>query len=401
MKSSAICRYLFVIPLILAVASCGSGSGGGGGAVGGGGGAGGGGGGGGSSLIPTIESIQTGIFDQACISCHIGATAPGGLRLDDANAFALLVGISSVQVPSLMRVNPGNPNDSYLIQKLEGTQTNGGQMPLGAPPIPQADIDVVRQWITDGAMPPAGPPPADPIRASSLTPVPDSTMPMAPMTIMAAFDRELSAASVDATTFLVQRSGGDGTFGDGNEVSIAADSVTVSTMNPMTATFDMSSTAPVSDTYQVTLVGSGGTTILDLDANALDGEFTGVFPSGDGTAGGDFVATFTVEGIQPTLQSIQDNVFTPICAGCHTGPTGARNLGLSSLSESFTELVNVASEQVPALNLVTPNDADNSYLIQKLEGTAAVGAQMPRSAPALEQATIDAIRQWITDGAQM
>ena len=62
----------------------------------------------------------------------------------------------------------------------------------------------------------------------------------------------------------------------------------------------------------------GAATVQDLDANELDGEFSGSFPSGDGTAGGDFVAEFTVDGIQPTLQSIQDNVFTPICSGCHT-----------------------------------------------------------------------------------
>ncbi|MGI9258087.1 MAG: Ig-like domain-containing protein [Gammaproteobacteria bacterium] len=401
MKKNIDRKRALAFPLLIVLSACGSGGGGGNTGTGGGAGGGGTGGGGGNTLIPTIESIQTNVFDQLCISCHIGATAPGGLRLDDANAFALLVGVASVQNAALLRVDPGNPDDSYLIDKLEGTHTVGGRMPLGGTPMPQADIDVVRQWITDGAMPAMAPPPTAPIRVSSLSPVPGSSMPMVPMTIMAVFDRELSAASVDATTFLVTRSGGDGTFDDGNEVAIVADSVSVSMMNPMTATFDMSSSTAVSDTYQVTLVGSGGTTIQDLDANALDGEFSGAFPSGDGTAGGDFVAEFTVDGIQPTLTSIQDNIFTPTCAGCHSGPGGAAGLDLTSLSASFNALVNVASAQVGTLSLVNPGDADNSYLIQKLEGTAAVGAQMPRFAPALDQATIDTVRQWITDGATM
>ncbi len=396
-------KRALMFPLLIVLSACGSGGGGGGTAAGGGTGGGGtgGGGGGGTTLMPTFESIQAGVFDQRCISCHIGATAPGGLRLDDANAFALLVGIASVQVPALLLVDPSNPDDSYLIDKLEGTHTVGGQMPLGGTPLPQTDIDVVRQWITDGALPAMAPPPTAPIRVSSLSPLPGSSMPAAPMTIMAVFDRELSAATVDATTFLVMRSGGDGTFDDGNEVAIVADSVTVSMMNPMTATFDMSSTGSVNDTYQVTLIGSGGTTIQDLDANALDGEFSGAFPSGDGAAGGDFIAEFTVDGIQATLTSIQENIFTPTCSGCHSGPGGSAGLDLSSISASFMALVNIASSQVGALSLVNPGDPDNSYLIQKLEGTAAVGAQMPRFAPALDQPTIDAVRQWISDGATM
>ena len=141
--------------------------------------------------------------------------------------------------------------------------------------------------------------------------------------------------------------------------------------------------------------------IADLSANALDGEFTGSFPSGDGTAGGDFVALFTVEGVQPTLQSIQDNVFTPSCAGCHTGGGGSlpASLDLTSVPASFDNLVDIASVQDPALDRVEPGDADNSYLVHKVEGTQSAGNRMPPFGMALDQDTIDAIRQWIDDGA--
>ena len=50
-----------------------------------------------------------------------------------------------------MRVIPANPGGSLIIQKLEGTQTVGFQMPSGGPYLPQSTIDVVRQWIQDGA----------------------------------------------------------------------------------------------------------------------------------------------------------------------------------------------------------------------------------------------------------
>jgi hypothetical protein len=66
---------------------------------------------------------------------------------------------------------------------------------------------------------------------------------------------------------------------------------------------------------------------------------------------------------------------------------------------SAANLVNVTSAQAPPLQRVTPGDPNNSYLIQKLEGTASVGARMPAFSPPLDQATIDAIRDWISNGA--
>jgi hypothetical protein len=387
---------LFSLLAVLAV-SCGSGGGSGSGP-------GNPGGGGGSVLQANFDSIQQNVFDARCIVCHIGASAPLGLRLDDANSYGLLVGVASVQAPALQRVDPGDPDSSYLIQKLEGTASAGARMPLGATPLSQADIAVIRQWITDGAQPGQQPPPADPIRVSSMSPLPGNTEPMLPMSIMAMFDRELDATSVNDTTFLIERSGGDGTFGDGNETTIVPVSVTVPGANPMTAVLDLSTTASIEDTYRVTLVGAGSTTILDLDGNALDGEFSGGLPSGDGTQGGNFVMTFEVVGIQATLQSIQDHVFTPICSGCHTGPTSSMlpsGMDLTSIGASFVALVGVASIEQPGIERVDAGDPDNSYLIQKIEGTAASGNRMPPFGNALDAGTIEAIRQWISDGAAM
>jgi hypothetical protein len=362
-----------------------------------------GGGGGGSTLQANFQSIQDNVFTPICTACHVGATAPQGLRLDEANSYALLVGVSSAEVPALQRVRPGDPDNSYLIQKLEGSATVGEQMPLGMTPLPQADIDVIRQWITDGAQPPMpATPPSEPIRVSSLSPVPDSTLSQLPGTIMAVFDRELDASSVNGTTFIVERSGGDGTFGDGNEVTVGG-SVSVPAANPMTAVFDLGGAASVPDTYRVRLIGTGPAVIQDLDANALDGEFAGAFPSGDGTEGGNFEAVFDVAGIQTTLQSIQDDVFTPTCSGCHDGGSSSLpgSMDLTSAGASFTSLVGVTSVEDANFERVTPGDPDNSYLIQKLEGTASQGVQMPAFGTPLDQATIDMIRQWITDGANM
>ena len=67
------------------------------------------------------------------------------------NTFAALVNVASIQVPTLQRVEPNDPDNSYVIHKLEGTQTVGQRMPAGGPFLDQATIDQVRAWITAGA----------------------------------------------------------------------------------------------------------------------------------------------------------------------------------------------------------------------------------------------------------
>ena len=107
--------------------------------------------------------------------------------------------------------------------------------------------------------------------------------------------------------------------------------------------------------------------------------------------------------IGPTLDQIQTVIFTPTCAtaGCHSGGVPAANLNLSDAVTSLANLVGVPTTQLAGAGIrVIVMDPDNSYLIQKLENAAGIqGAQMPLGRPALAQADIDHIRQWITDGA--
>jgi len=102
---------------------------------------------------PTLANIQARIFTPICTQCHVGAAAPQGLRLDAANSFADLVGVPSREVGGLNRVEPFDPDNSYLFQKINGTASVGARMPLGGPPLPDEDIQLVRQWISDGALP--------------------------------------------------------------------------------------------------------------------------------------------------------------------------------------------------------------------------------------------------------
>ena len=70
---------------------------------------------------------------------------------------------------------------------------------------------------------------------------------------------------------------------------------------------------------------------------------------------------------------------------------------------AFGNIVNVASNAVPAMNRITPNDPSQSYLWHKINGThisvGGFGAQMPPIGGPLPPATIQMITDWINQGA--
>ena len=352
-----------------------------------------------SGFNPTWSAIQDNVFTPTCAtaSCHSGGTPSGALNLEAANSYAQLVNVVSTG-SALDRVEPGEPDNSYLVQKLEGTGGVAIMPPSGG--LEQADIDTIRQWILDGAVDDTAQPPAGPIAVSSLAPAHQSTLDAAPNQVVVGFTREVVQSTVDANTFEVIGAGGDGVFGNADDNPLTANAINV---NATSATFDLTNVVMNDDVYRVYLRGDGATVIQDLDSNALDGEFDGNFPSGNGTAGGDFVAEFQIVTpvmLEPNLPSIQALVFTPTCAtvGCHSGGMPAGTLDLTD-GNSYANLVNVLAVNANANGLlrVEPDNPDDSYLIRKLENTGNVGLMPPTAS--LPQNDIDVIRLWITNGA--
>lgn len=110
-----------------------------------------------AGLQPTLASIQANVFTPSCAKsgCHTGAGAPFGLILDPGLSWQNLYLIASPQPMSPARVIPMDPDGSFLIQKLEATTPiAGGRMPADGPPyLQQTTVDVIRQWIENGALP--------------------------------------------------------------------------------------------------------------------------------------------------------------------------------------------------------------------------------------------------------
>ena len=96
-------------------------------------------------LEATLTGIQANVFSAICIRCHTGAAAPLGLALDEGLSHGNLVGVASVELPGLQRVNPGNPDESYVVWKIEGRSSIvGGRMPLGLDPLSAEQIAAIR-----------------------------------------------------------------------------------------------------------------------------------------------------------------------------------------------------------------------------------------------------------------
>jgi hypothetical protein len=113
-------------------------------------------------LEPTFASIQRNIFEApdsagrpACTNCHtnVGRNPAGGLNLLNSVAYDQLVNIASTQQPALRRVQPGNPEASYLVHKVDGRSgITGRRMPIGGPPfLTDGQLLILRRWIELGA----------------------------------------------------------------------------------------------------------------------------------------------------------------------------------------------------------------------------------------------------------
>jgi hypothetical protein len=109
----------------------------------------------------TFTSIQRDIFEAAdssgrrnCTACHsnIGRTPSGGLILDHDAAYDSIVRVASSRKAGAVRIVPGDPDGSYLVQKVEGASgIVGVRMPFGGPYLSDGQILILRRWIQLGA----------------------------------------------------------------------------------------------------------------------------------------------------------------------------------------------------------------------------------------------------------
>ncbi|MEZ0327576.1 MAG: c-type cytochrome domain-containing protein, partial [Fimbriimonas sp.] len=86
----------------------------------------------GASLFPEVQAIM----NRNCMPCHSANQRSANIDLTSYH------GIRSLVVP-------GNTAESRLVKSLHGA--GASQMPKNRPPLPDAQIKLIEQWVADGA----------------------------------------------------------------------------------------------------------------------------------------------------------------------------------------------------------------------------------------------------------
>lgn len=301
-------------------------------------------------LTPDFTSIQANILTPGCVNrgCHPGGGAP--MSLAEGVAYGNLVNAPS-SIGGILRVKPGDPENSLLYLKLIGDPRFPERMPSAGAPLTEEQIAAVRQWIADGALPGN----SDAAAVSRLE-------------ILADDDK----VEVGATLVLQARA-----F-DRNDNVLAVIEVEWSSSNQSVATVDENGTVTGVSVGDVKITATAGNASASIDIRVEESD------------------------LRARFSSIQESILTPTCAvaNCHLGSTAQLGLNLQQGS-AYSNLVNVASRQNGTFLRVKPGDAANSYLYMKLIGDSrASGDRMPQGGNRLSDSQLEAIRDWINAGAE-
>ena len=113
----------------------------------------------GKPATPVVFATQIRpILASRCYPCHGPDVQQHGLRLDSLQA--ILTGSMNGKV-----VIPGDSQNSHIVRRLQGLEEP--QMPYGGPALSTEQIDLIRNWIDQGAQ---GPDSAEPIVAAAAGP---------------------------------------------------------------------------------------------------------------------------------------------------------------------------------------------------------------------------------------
>lgn len=119
------------------------------------------------------------------------------------------------------------------------------------------------------------------------------------------FDSQIDPTSLNNKTILLQASGGDGIFGNGNSsadrnIDLSGKLTYDNTKQQLTVHIADAGLLLPDDVYRIVVLGDGSSVVHDPEGNALDGENLDVnalqkaLPTGDGVPGGTFQFTFIV-----------------------------------------------------------------------------------------------------------
>lgn len=130
----------------------------------------------------------------------------------------------------------------------------------------------------------------------------------------------------------------------------------------------------------------------------------GCASEGDAAQVADSIDVFVdelVAGFEPPVSFAADvqPIFDSNCTSCHSGSNAPRELRLEP-ELAWVNLVDVDSDEQPAVKRVLAGDPANSYLFQKITNAPGISLNpMPLGSFPMTQPEIDTIEAWIEQGA--
>jgi len=226
------------------------------------------------------------------------------LGLDDASA----VNLSQAplgQNGAVLFALEQNPNDlaqwSLIDQTLTATQSNllatqqlfisanSGEFPNG---------ELRGQLVTDSSVQPPAP---DILQVIDIMPAAGEVLDALPGSLVATFNLAVDPQSIGADSVQFSASGGDGSFGEANDLTITPTAIN---LVDQTLTIDLAGISLDPDVFQLVLNGNGIAPITSAQGSVLDGD-------ADNVSGGDFISSFPVAEPPAVAPSFAERKYLP------------------------------------------------------------------------------------------
>ena len=94
------------------------------------------------SVLTAVRELPTG--------GHGGAFVSANMSLEADRIAGEIIGAAS-SGSDLNRIEPGDPEASFLLKKVRGDSDVSSQMPLNRTPLTAEQIELIRAWIAAGA----------------------------------------------------------------------------------------------------------------------------------------------------------------------------------------------------------------------------------------------------------
>ena len=106
---------------------------------------------------PSFSANVQPILEKRCATggCHSLATQQAALALAPGVAYDEIVGVPSALRPSVLRVRPGQPSQSWVVAMIsadDAARQGFSRMPLATQPLTPNQIETIVRWIEQGAL---------------------------------------------------------------------------------------------------------------------------------------------------------------------------------------------------------------------------------------------------------